>query len=188
VAPGGRALPSARLSAVLQPHLACCLTSRAALGWVCPSCPECRRDGGRPPRDHLRVPLTEREDDGRWPWRSVWRGWKTQSRKGRVRAGPASCWRGCAKNCTGAWPASSLGVFCESYPASRWTVMPSGSGLISPSLSRVGASSGESCRLAGASTGPAGCRSPPPAGTVSCPACGGQRGWGRRSPRRRGPW
>ena len=35
-----------------------------------------------------------------------------------------------------------------------------------------GARSGESCRFAGPAPGLAGCRSPPPAGTASCPACG----------------
>ena len=44
---------------------------------------------------------------------------------------------------------SSSRVFCESYPAPRWMVMPSGSGPISPSVSSVGANSGESCRFAG---------------------------------------
>jgi hypothetical protein len=55
------------------------------------------------------------------------------------------------------WPvilraAVSSRVTWESYPASRWTRMSSGSGPRSASLSSTPASSGESWRLAGAST------------------------------------
>src|SRR3979490_13061 len=53
-------------------------------------------------------------------------------------------------------PASSSRVLPESYPESRCAVMSSGNGPMSASLSRVGANSGESCRLAPASTRPKG--------------------------------
>lgn len=60
-------------------RLACYLTSAVPLGVFCRCCPVCRRDSGRPPRHHRRVPPTELDDDdggGRgfqygvgWGWR-----------------------------------------------------------------------------------------------------------------------
>src|SRR6266498_2894468 len=47
-----------------HPLLACCLTSAVRLHRDNRSCPVCRRDVRRPPRDDLRVPVRELEDTG----------------------------------------------------------------------------------------------------------------------------
>ncbi len=71
--------------------IACYLTSAVPLGLFCRCCPACHRDDRRPPRDHLRVPSTELEDDSGWPWHSLWRGARRGIRQRRKRTGRGTC-------------------------------------------------------------------------------------------------
>jgi len=65
---------------------------------------------------------------------------------------------------------SSSQVFCESYPAPRWTVISSGSGPISSSFLSVGARRGRHTGSPGPVPCRAGCRSPRPGATGFMPS------------------
>src|SRR6266536_373818 len=76
------------------------------------ACPVCRRDGARPPRDDLRVPARELEDR-RWPWRSVWRGWRRRSSPipRVIGSGRGIGWRISARSCHQCFTARADALF-----------------------------------------------------------------------------